>query len=65
MIRVTALTNKEYLLNADHIEKIEEVPETVITLINGKVYLVKESIDEILNRYYEYKKKTFEIIRKS
>ena len=36
MIEVTGLDNKEFVLNAEHIEKIEEVPETVITLVNNK-----------------------------
>lgn len=39
MINVTAMNNKEFILNADHIEKIEEVPETLITLTNGKSIL--------------------------
>lgn len=29
MIDVTGMNNKEFVLNADHIEKIEEVPETI------------------------------------
>ena len=36
MIDLTGMNNKEFILNADHIEKIEEVPETLITLTNGK-----------------------------
>ena len=44
MIDLTGMNNKEFALNADHIEKIEEVPETLITLNNGKKYIVLESI---------------------
>ncbi|NOW49502.1 uncharacterized protein YlzI (FlbEa/FlbD family) [Clostridium saccharobutylicum] len=36
MIRVTGMDKKRFMLNADHIEKIEEMPETIITLTNGK-----------------------------
>lgn len=35
-------------LNVDLIEKIEETPDTVITLTNGTRYLVQETMDEII-----------------
>lgn len=35
-------------LNSDLIERIEEVPDTVITLIDGKHYRVQESVSEIV-----------------
>lgn len=57
MINVTAMNNKEFILNADHIEKIEEVPETLITLTNGKKYIVLESVEEIVEKVIMYKNK--------
>ena len=59
MIDVTGMDNKEFVLNADHIEKIEEVPETLITLTNGKKYIVLESIDEVLEEVTKYKRRIF------
>lgn len=59
MIKLVGLDSKEYVLNADHIEKLEEIPETVITLTNGKKYLVKESNDEIVRKVIEYKRKIY------
>ena len=59
MIDVTGMDNKEFILNADHIEKIEEVPETLITLTNGKKYIVLESIDEVLEEVIKYKRRIF------
>ena len=59
MIVVTGMNNKEFILNADHIEKVEEVPETLITLTNGKKYLVLESIDEVKDKVIRYKKRIF------
>lgn len=61
MIRVTAMNKKELILNCEHIEKIEEIPETVITLINGKKYIVLEESSEVLNRVIKYKKKIFNL----
>lgn len=59
MIEVTGMNNKEFILNADHIEKVEEVPETLITLTNGKKYLVLESVDEVKDEVIRYKKRIF------
>ncbi|MBU5454786.1 flagellar FlbD family protein [Caproiciproducens sp. MSJ-32] len=57
MIELTAMNNKKFILNAEHIEKIEEVPETLITLTNGKKYIVLESIDEVVEEVLKYKNK--------
>lgn len=57
MIEVNPLNGNKFILNSNHIEKIEEIPETVITLINGKKYLVKESSKEIVGKVIEFKRK--------
>ncbi|MBE6053329.1 MAG: endoflagellar protein [Clostridium sartagoforme] len=57
MINLTAMNNKAFILNADHIEKVEEVPETLITLTNGKKYIVLESIEEVIEKVISYKNK--------
>lgn len=59
MIDLTGMNNKEFILNADHIEKIEEVPETLITLTNGKKYIVLESVDELKDAVLRYKNRIF------
>lgn len=61
MIKLTGLNNKEIILNADNIEKLEAVPESLITLINGNKYLVHEEVDEIINRVIDYKSKIFRL----
>lgn len=55
MIEVSSLNGKIFFLNENHIEKIEEVPETVITLANGKKYLVKETAKEIIDKVVEFR----------
>lgn len=57
MIKVTGLNGKEFVLNAEIIEKIENVPESLITLQNGKKYMVLENTEEIINRIIQYKNK--------
>lgn len=59
MIDLTGMNNKNFTLNADHIEKIEEVPETLITLTNGKKYLVLQSLQEVKDEVIKYKNKIF------
>jgi flagellar protein FlbD len=61
LIKLTGLNNKEIILNADHIEKLESVPESLITLTNGNKYIVLESTDEIIIRVIEYKNKIFKL----
>jgi len=59
MIKLTGMNKKEFYLNADHIEKLEEVPESIITLTNGKKYIVLEELDEVIRRVIEYKRKIY------
>lgn len=69
MIEVTRLNNQKIMINAELIESVEETPDTVITLTNGKKVIVKESRQEIRNLVVLYKKETFadlcQIIAKS
>ena len=57
MITVTGMDNKEFILNADHIEKVEEVPETIITLVNGRKYIVLENVKDVIDEVIRYKNK--------
>lgn len=61
MINLTKLSGVEITLNCDTIETVEEVPETVITLSNGKKILVKESRQEIINLVKCYKKELYSV----
>lgn len=57
MIVLHKLNGSEFVLNDQHIETIEETPDTVITLTNEKKYLVKESSDEVIKKIVEYKRR--------
>ena len=59
MIKLTGLNKEEFFLNVEIIEKIEVVPETLITLTNGKKYIVLESTEVVIDRILKYKKKIF------
>lgn len=57
MIELTATNGQLFVMNSDLIERIESIPETKITLINGKYLLVNDSKDDIINKVIDYKRK--------
>lgn len=59
MIELTRLNDKKFTLNAELIESVEEVPDTVITLTNGKKLFVKESRQNVQNLVLLYKQEVF------
>ncbi|MFZ7104600.1 MAG: flagellar FlbD family protein [Peptococcaceae bacterium] len=63
MIKVTRFQGKEFYLNSDLIEYIENNPDTVITLINGKKIVVMETPEELITRIKEFRREinTFSI----
>jgi len=54
MIRLTRLNGKEFVVNAELIQFVEETPDTVITLLNHEKIVVKEKADEVVKRSVEY-----------
>jgi len=59
VIKVTRFNGAEYFLNSDLIETIEETPDTVITMVDDKKLIVKESSTEIVKRIIEYNREIF------
>ena len=54
MIQLTAFSGRELVINALLVERIEAVPDTVITLTTGDTYVVRESVDEVVSWSVEY-----------
>jgi flagellar protein FlbD len=57
MIKVTTLDKREMYINAELIERVESVPETVITLTSGKKVLVSQPAAEIVDRIIAYRRR--------
>ncbi|MBR4726071.1 MAG: flagellar FlbD family protein [Lachnospiraceae bacterium] len=55
MIDVTRIDGRELTVNADLIETVDEVPDTVITLTTGKKIIVKESRQKVKSLVKSYK----------
>lgn len=59
MIKLTKLNGQTFYLDSEKIEAIESTPDTVITLINGKTYMVKENLRVVLRRIYKYRRRIY------
>ncbi|RNL62648.1 flagellar protein FlbD [Nocardioides marmoriginsengisoli] len=55
MITLTRLSGSVFVLNSDLIERIDATPDSVITLVDGKKYVVSESLDEIIAAVRTYR----------
>jgi flagellar protein FlbD len=62
MIQVTRLNGQEVYVNADLILFLEKSPDTVMTLQSGKKLMVKEEIDEVVNRIVGFKSRCFPFV---
>lgn len=56
LIKLTKLNQSEIFLNADQIESIEANPDTGVLLLNGKRLVVRESVEQVVQRVIEYKR---------
>ena len=55
MITLTRFSGSAFLLNADLIERVDSTPDTVITLVDGKKYVVAETMTEVLDAVVAYR----------
>jgi flagellar protein FlbD len=54
MITLTRLDKRVIVLNAELIKMLEATPDTIITLINGDTLVVRETVDEVVERAIDY-----------
>lgn len=55
MISLTRLSGSVFALNADLVERIDSTPDTVITLVDGKKYVVAESLREVMSTILQHR----------
>ena len=63
MILLTKRNHEKFLVNHLQIEHIECIPESKITMMNHDYYLVRESVEEIINKIAVYNAKVQDIRR--
>ena len=59
MIQLKDLNGNDFVLNCDLIQTIELIPETKISLTDGKYFLVSNTYEEIIERVIDYKKNVY------
>lgn len=55
MVILTRLNGTPVALNADLIERADATPDTVLTLVDGTKYLVRESVEEVVDLVREFR----------
>jgi len=63
MITVSRINNQQITINAEMIEFIESTPDTIITMTDGKKIIVKESVEEVIEKVICYRQKCFEKLK--
>ncbi len=55
MIKLTRVDDRVIVVNEDFIENISQAPDTIITMQSGRSYVVKETLDEVIEKSKDYK----------
>ncbi|MEQ2618467.1 flagellar FlbD family protein, partial [Intestinimonas aquisgranensis] len=63
MITLQKMNGERFLLNHNQIEYIELIPESKIVMMNHDYYLVRDTIEEIIQKIAEYNAKVQDIHR--
>lgn len=56
MITITRLDKRVIVLNADLIKTLEATPDTIVTMISGDTLIVRESVEDVVQRIIEYQR---------
>jgi flagellar protein FlbD len=56
MIRLTRLNNQAFIVNSDLIKFVEQSPDTLLTLINGEKIVVRETVEQVLERLIAFRR---------
>jgi flagellar protein FlbD len=57
MIKATRLDGVEYYINPHQIEAMESKPDTTLSMLSGRIIVVREKPEEIIGRIVEYRKR--------
>lgn len=59
MIKLTRLDGEAFVLNAELIRYVESRPDTFVTLTTGDRMVVREAMDEVLDRAVRYQQSKY------
>jgi flagellar protein FlbD len=56
VIELTRLNNQPFALNSDLIKFVENAHDTVVTLVNDEKLVVRESVEEVIERIVRFRR---------
>ncbi|MBW7997693.1 MAG: flagellar FlbD family protein [Candidatus Glassbacteria bacterium] len=56
MITLTKLNGQEMVINAELIESVEKTPDTIVGLVTGKRFMVRETVEDVVALVMEYRR---------
>ncbi len=56
MIKLTRMNGREIVVNAELIEFLEATPDTVMTLSTGQKLVLKDAVEEVIQKVLEYRR---------
>ena len=59
VIRLHRLNGQEFVLNAELIETVDAIPDTAISLATGNRVIVREPVEEVIEKVMDYRKKLY------
>ncbi len=57
MIQLTRLNGMPVTINALLIESLESAPNTVVNLVTGNRFIVKESVDDVVGKVVDFQRR--------
>ncbi len=57
MIKLTKINDEKFYLNSDLIEFLESTPDTIISLTTGKKVIVRETVNEVVEKIISFRSK--------
>jgi flagellar protein FlbD len=55
VVILTRLNGNAFALNPDLVERAESTPDTVVTLVDGTKYVVRETVEELIEAIRRYR----------
>ena len=59
MIHLTRLNETDFVLNCELIETVQGNPDTTIRLTTGNLYIVKETVEDVIEKTVAFKRSLF------
>lgn len=55
MIQLTRLNGNVIVVNSELIKFVEAAPDTMLTLVNGEKLIIREGLDDVMDRVLQYR----------